>query len=306
MPNKAGGFERPETVFRRRVTADGSSGFPAERGRYHLYVAEACPWAHRTLITRALRGLKDVIDVTTVDPHMGDDGWAFPADGPDPLLGAAFLRDVYLAADAKYTGRVTVPILWDKHTATIVNNESREIMRMLDVEFAHVAIDPALPTLAPEALRASIDRALDAIYAPINNGVYRTGFATTQAAYESACRELFAALTHWDAVLATSRYTCGSQLTEADVALFTTLVRFDLVYHGHFKCNLRRIQDFPNLWGFLRDLYSVPAIAKTCNFDAIKTHYYWSHPNINPTRIVPIGPEIDFAAPHDRAKLGGG
>jgi len=301
-PREAGSFERPATKFRRRITADGSSRLSAEPGRYHLFVSYACPWAHRTLIVRALRGLEDVIGVTVVDPKMGEDGWAFRAEDPDPVLGAKFLREIYLRADARYTGQVTVPVLWDEKTGAVVNNESREIMRMLDVEMGALAKNPA--TLAPVELRGRIDEVLDAIYEPINNGVYRTGFATTQSAYESACRELFAALDHWDAVLARQRFTCGPALTEADVALFTTCLRFDLVYYAHFKCNVRRLRDYGNLWGFTRDVYQRPEVRATCNLEHIKVHYYWSQDNVNPHRIVPLGPTLELDAPHDRARLG--
>lgn len=298
-PREAGNFDRPVTRFRRRVTRDGSSGFPAEAGRYHLFVSYACPWAHRTLIVRALRGLEGAIGVTVVDPKMGEDGWAMRVEDPDPVLGAMLLREVYLRADARYTGQVTVPVLWDKKTNTIVNNESREIIRMLDVEFDALAKNPA--SLAPPELRSRIDEVLDAIYEPINNGVYRAGFATTQSAYEAACRELFAALDHWDAVLARQRFTCGPALTEADVALFTTCLRFDLVYYAHFKCNVKRLRDYENLWGFTRDIYQRPEVRATCDLEHIKVHYYWSQDNVNPTRIVPLGPTLPLDAPHDRA-----
>jgi putative glutathione S-transferase len=298
-PREAGAFERPPTKFRARITADGSSGFAAEAGRYRLYVSYACPWAHRTLIARALLGLEDAIAVTVVDPKMGDDGWLLPD-------GAGYLREVYLRADARYTGQVTVPVLWDEKSGTIVNNESREIMRMFDTELGGLAKAgaPAGGTLAPAELRPRIDEVLDAIYAPINNGVYRAGFATTQAAYEAACRELFAALDHWDDVLGRQRFTCGSTLTEADVALFTTSLRFDLVYYAHFKCNVRRLRDYENLWGFTRDVYQRPAVKATCRLDHIKVHYYWSQENVNPHRIVPLGPTLELDAAHDRARLG--
>jgi putative glutathione S-transferase len=292
-PSKAGAFERPKTVFRDRVT-------DVVAGRYHLYVSRACPWAHRTLITRALRGLESAIGVTVVDPHMGEDGWPFKADDPDPIGPSKFLRDVYLRADPHYTGRATVPVLWDKERGTIVNNESREVMRMLDVDFAPIARDPAVPTLAPPALIPEIERVLDAIYEPINNGVYRTGFAHTQSAYEAAARDLFAALAHWDGELAQRPFTCGDQMTEADIALFTTCLRFDLVYYSHFKCNVKRLRDHANLWRFTRRMFAHPAIRGTCALDEIKTHYYWSQENVNPTRIVPLGPseyERDLAAP---------
>lgn len=285
---------RPPTVFRDRPAA-------IEPGRYHLYVAYACPWAHRTLITRSLRGLEQAISVSIVDPHMGDDGWAFRDADPDPIGGAKLLRDVYLRADPKYTGRVTVPVLWDRTTNTIVNNESRDVMRILDVDFAPLAQNPLEPTLAPSELLAEIDHVLDGIYEPINNGVYRAGFATTQEAYAAAVDELFAALDHWDGVLATQRYTCGDRLTEADIALFTTLLRFDLVYYAHFKCNRRPLRDYAHLWRFTRDLFQHPGIRHTCQLDDIKTHYYWSQTTVNPSRIVPVGPDLEpaLAAPVD-------
>lgn len=285
-PDAHGAFQRPATRFRGRADAVAS-------GRYHLYAAWACPWAHRTLITRSLRGLTGAISVTMVDPHMGDDGWVFRPDDPDPIGGAQLLRDVYLRADRNYTGRVTVPILWDRETATIVNNESREVMRIFDLDLAALAQDPMSPSLAPPELIDQIDRVLDAIYAPINNGVYRAGFATSQSAYDTAVRELFTALGHWDAVLGEQPFLCGGEMTEADVALFTTLIRFDLVYYAHFKCNLKRLREYPNLWRFTRRMYQHPGIRPTCRLDDIKTHYYWSQPSVNPTRIVPVGPPLE-------------
>lgn len=305
-PDKAGKFVREDSQFRDRVTADGSSGFPAVAGRYHLYVALACPWAHRTLLARGLLGLEDVISLSIVDPFMGDDGWAFSErDGcvPDPIFGARFLRSIYLRARVDYSGRVTVPVLWDRERATIVCNESREIVRMLDVEFAALHTRPI--TLYPKPLRGKIDRTIDAIYAPINNGVYRSGFATEQKAYEEAVHELFAALDHWEGVLGKQRFLCGEVVTEADLNMFTTLLRFDPVYFGHFKCNVRRIVDYAQLGNYLRDLYQLPGVAKLCNIAHIKEHYYRSHPNINPTRIVPVGPELTLDAPHDRGRFGG-
>jgi putative glutathione S-transferase len=304
-PGKDGAFERPETRFRDRVTADGSSGFPAESGRYHLYVAWACPWAHRTLLMRHLQGLDEAIGVSIVDPFMGDDGWTFGDDPEctrDAVNGARFLREIYVLADPQYTGRVTVPVLWDTVRRTIVSNESRELLRMLDHEFTRFARTPV--DLCPAPLKPLVDATIDAIYAPINNGVYRSGFATTQSAYDAAVRELFAALDHWDKVLAGQRYLCGEVLTEADICMFTTLVRFDAVYHGHFKCNLRRIVDYPNLSHYLRDLYQHRGVAELVKFDQIKQHYYRSHRQINPTRIVPLGPDQDLAAPHDRDRFG--
>jgi glutathionyl-hydroquinone reductase len=292
-PSATGAFERPQTVFRDRVTAVSS-------GRYHLYVARACPWAHRTLIARSLRGLEHAVTVTVVDPHMGEDGWPFKSDDPDPIGPARFFREVYLRADPHYTGRVTVPVLWDRETHRIVNNESREIMKMFDSDFASLAIAPMVNTLYPPDLRTEIDRVLDAIYEPINNGVYRAGFAKSQAAYETAVGELFRALARWDDELARRPFLCGSQLTAADIALFTTCLRFDLVYYSHFKCNQKRLRDHANLWKFTRRMWSHPGVRSTCFLDEIKTHYYWSQDNVNPTRIVPVGPseyEKDLEAP---------
>jgi len=307
IANKAGKFERAASGFRGRVTADGSSGHPAAAGRYHLYVSYACPWAHRTLLARALLGLEDVVSLSVVDPFMGEDGWAFtehPDCVADPIGGAKFLYEVYLRADPRHTGKVTVPVLWDREAGTIVSNESREILRMFDVAFA--ALGRAAITLVPRALRDRVDAVIDAIYAPINNGVYRAGFATEQAAYEEAFEELFAALDRWEGVLAGQRFLCGDVVTEADLCLFTTLLRFDPVYYGHFKCNLRRIRDYPQLGNYLRDLYQLPGVAATCRIDHIKQHYHRSHPQINPTRIVPVGPELALDAPHDRGRFGGG
>ncbi len=292
-PGANGAFERSTTKFREKTLV-------AERDRYHLYVSYACPWAHRTLIVRALRGLEDALPVTVVDPKMGDDGWVFSARDPDPLFGAKALREIYLLAQPDMTGHVTVPVLWDKKKKTIVQNESREIIRLFDTDLAPLAKNPH--TLSPENLRSKIDETLDAIYMPINNGVYMCGFAGSQGAYESACRKLFEALDHWDGVLASQRFMCGDVITEADVAMFTTLLRFDLVYYAHFKCNVRRIQDYENLWGLLRDLYQRPEIKATCHLDHIKTHYYWSQDNVNPTRIVPLGPNVPLDTPHDREK----
>lgn len=297
-PDAHGAFHRPAAKCRGWL---GKGDHPAEPGRYRIYASYACPWAHRTLITRALRGLEDAVAVTFVDPKMGDDGWVFPEGEPDPLHGVTYLRDLYLRADARFTGRVTVPVLWDERASAIVNNESREIMRMLDTELEPFA--KGGPTLAPPDRLAEIERTLDAIYGPINDGVYRAGFSGSQEAYEEACTALFAALDEWDAVLGRQRYLCGDALTEADVALFTTLLRFDVVYYAHFKCNVRRIQDYPNLSGYLRDIYQMPAVRPTCRLDQIKTHYYWSQTTVNPTRIVPLGPSLDLDAPHDRAAM---
>lgn len=302
--DEKGRFVRPSTTFRNWITADGSSGFKAEADRYHLYVSLACPWAHRTLMMRQLKGLSDAISVSIVDPVMGEHGWEF-SEGvgciPDFVNGSRYLWELYIKVDQHYSGRVTVPILWDKQTQTVVNNESREIIRMLDTEFG--AVSPTGRDLYPADLRELIDQTIDAIYQPINNGVYRAGFATKQAAYEEAVTELFAALDHWEQVLSQQRYLCGNQLTEADICMFTTLLRFDAVYYVHFKCNLRRIVDYPNLWGYLRDIYQLPGIKETCNLDHIKRHYYISHPKVNPTRLVPKGPIIDFDQPHDRERF---
>ena len=298
----AGRFERKQSAFRSWVTADGApgptgeGGFRAEAGRYRLYVSFACPWAHRTLIVRALRGLQDAIPVSVVSAHMGSEGWSFaPGPGvmPDPG-GARNLHEIHTRAEPTYTGRVTVPVLWDTHKGTIVNNESAEIIRMLDSAFGGDGDN------YPAALRPEIDALNARIYATLNNGVYRAGFATTQAAYEEAVFPLFATLDFLEERLATRRYLLGDRTTEADWRLFTMLVRFDPVYVGHFKCNLRRIVDYPNLWGYTRDLYQTPLVAGTCDFEQIKRHYYTSHPTINPTGIVPAGPVLDFGAPHGR------
>jgi glutathionyl-hydroquinone reductase len=299
--DKKGKFVRPSTTFRNWITADGSSGFKAERDRYHLYVSLACPWAHRTLIMRQLKGLSDAISVSVVDPEMGDNSWEFSdCEGciPDTVNHTRYLWEVYTKVEPSYTGRVTVPVLWDKQQGTIVNNESREIIRMLDTEFGEITKPDV--DLYPKALQQQIDETIDAIYQPINNGVYRAGFATTQEAYEEAVTELFENLDHWETVLGKQRYLCGDRLTEADICMFTTLLRFDAVYYVHFKCNLRRIVDYPNLWGYLRDLYQHPGVKETCNLDHIKRHYYKSHPKVNPTCIVPKGPIINFEAPHNR------
>ncbi len=299
-----GAFIRQDSRFRNWVTADGSSGFPAEPDRYHLYVSLACPWASRTLIARRLKRLDDVISLSVVDPYMGDQGWAFregPGNIPDPVNGYEYLHQVYTAARADYTGRVTVPVLWDKKRRTIVNNESSEILRMLNSAFD--AFGDASVDLYPEPLRGEIDAINAIVYERINNGVYKTGFATSQSAYDQAFDALFATLDQLEERLAASRYLVGGGHTEADWRLFTTLVRFDAVYHGHFKCNLRRLVDYRNLWGYTRDLYQVPGVAETVNLDHIKRHYYGSHRTINPSGIVPKGPEIDFDAPHAR---GGG
>ena len=305
-----GRFVREDAGFRNWVTADGSAGpigvggFKAEANRYHLYVSLACPWAHRTTIYRKLKGLEDMISLSVVHPFMGDKGWTF-AEGAgviaDPIVNASYLYEVYVAAKPDYTGRVTVPILWDKKTNTIVSNESSEIIRMLNSAFDEVGATDV--NFLPKALLAEIDTINEFVYSAVNNGVYKAGFATTEAAYKEAVVTLFDALDTLEARLADQRYLLGDTITEADWRLFTTLVRFDAVYVGHFKCNIRRIVDYPNLWGYLRDLYQVPGIAETVSIEHIKAHYYTSHANINPTRIIPVGPVLDFNEPHDRARF---
>lgn len=305
-----GRFEREESGFRNWVTKDGSAGpsgtdgFKAEPNRYHLYVSLACPWAHRAMIYRKLKGLENMISISVVHPFMRDHGWTFE-EGPgviaDPVLNASYMYEVYTAAKADYTGRVTVPALWDKKTKTIVSNESSEIIRMFNSAFDEVGAIPG--NFTPPELLAEIDEINAFIYPKVNNGVYRSGFATTQEAYEEAVIDLFDALDTLEARLADQRYLVGSTITEADWRLFTTLVRFDAVYVGHFKCNIRRIVDYPNLWGYLRDLYQVPGIEETVNMEHIKDHYYTSHDTINPTGIVPVGPYIDFNQAHDRERL---
>ncbi|QCC48440.1 glutathione S-transferase family protein [Halobellus limi] len=297
--NEEGEFDRQETSFRDRIQDDPDAEFPAESGRYHVYISRACPWAHRVAMTRRLKGLEDDISLSIVEPVRYDDGWEFSEEYPDPLYGEEFLRDVYVRADPDFTGRVTVPVLWDREKETIVNNESREIMRMLDTEFE----GPNGVDLWPEGHREAVDQAIDDIYDPINNGVYRAGFADTQEAYENAVEDVFAALDHWEEVLDDQRYLVGDVLTEADVAMFATLVRFDHVYHTHFKCNRRAIHEYPNLWNYTKDIYQTPGVAETVNVDHITRHYYMSHGDVNPKRLVPTGPDIDFSAPHDRDRL---
>lgn len=305
-----GRFERSASQFRDWVTVDGkpapgrTRGFKAEPGRYHLYVSLACPWAHRTLIFRKLKKLEHVISVDVVHHYMAENGWTFlKEDGAtgDSLYGSAYLHQIYAKADPHYSGRVTVPVLWDKKEQTIVSNESSEIIRMLNEAFDEWG-DASLD-LSPLALRAEIDAINDRVYPSINNGVYRAGFATKQAAYEEAFDELFGALDEMEDRLSRSRYLVGDTMTEADWRLFTTLIRFDAVYYGHFKCNLRQISDYPNLSNYLRDLYQTPGIAETVDMLHIKAHYYASHNMINPTRVVPKGPELDFTAAHDRNRF---
>ncbi|MBH0236655.1 glutathione S-transferase family protein [Methylobrevis albus] len=309
--DKSGGkFERQASQFRNFVTADGApgptgtGGFAAEAGRYHLYVSLACPWAHRTLIFRTLKGLEDLIGVTVVDPKMGAEGWVFgDADrSGDPNADLTRLYEVYVRANPDVSSRVTVPVLWDKQTKTIVSNESSEIIRMFDTAFA--GLTGRAPEFYPEPLRAEIDAVNARVYDTVNNGVYKAGFATKQAAYEEAVTALFESLDWLEERLSRRRWLVGDQPTEADWRLFTTLVRFDPVYVGHFKCNLRRIADYPALSGYLRELYQTPGVAGTVDLGHIKTHYYWSHTTINPTRIIPKGPLLDLDAPHGREHLG--
>jgi putative glutathione S-transferase len=303
--NAQGAFVRQMYTFRERITADGSSGYPAEQGRYHLYVSLACPWAHRAIITRRLLGLESTLSMSVVDPIRDERGWAF-RDGPghtrDPINDFAFLSEAYLITNPSYTGRYTVPCLWDRATRRLISNNFPDIT--IDFETQLRAYHrPDAPDLYPEPLRPEIDAVNALVYEDVNNGVYRAGFATTQATYEAAVDALFARLDWLEQRLARQRFLAGDQLTEADIRLFTTLVRFDAVYYGHFKCNLRRLVDYPNLWGYARDLYQRPGFGETVDFDHIKRHYYMTHDQINPTRIVPKGPLVDWAAPHDRARL---
>ena len=301
-----GEFVRQDSAFRHWVRADGSSEHRAESGRYHLYVSYACPWAHRTIIFRALKRLEDAIGMTVVDPIRDERGWAF-RDGPghsrDPINGFEYLSEAYTATDPSFDGRVTVPVLWDKASGHIVNNESSEIIRMLNSEFDAFG-DDALD-FYPEDLRPEIDEVNARVYATVNNGVYRCGFATTQEAYEAAFGPLFETLDWLEDRLSDRRYLLGSRLTEADWRLFTTLVRFDPVYVGHFKCNRQRIADFEHLGAYLRDLYQHEGVADTVRMDHIKRHYYGTHRALNPAGIVPLGPALDLDAPHERARLGG-
>lgn len=305
-----GRFNRPTTKFRNWVTPDGSAGpsgldgFPAEPSRYHLYVSLACPWAHRTVIMRRLKGLDGAVSMSVTSWHMGEFGWTFDiAEGSsgDAVNGAERLSDIYLLADPKYTGRVSVPVLWDKKRRTVVSNESSEIIRMLNAAFDAYTNDRT--DYYPAPLRSEIDAVNDLVYANVNNGVDRAGFATLQDAYAEAFRNVFSALDELERRLARHRYVAGARLTEADWRLFATLVRFDAVYYSHFKCNLRRIVDYPNLSNYVRDLYQVPGVAETVNMDHIKRHYYVSQRKVNPTGIVPLGPALDFTAPHDRDRF---
>ena len=300
-----GAFVRQRYVFQGRITADGSSGFPAEAGRYHLYVSLACPWAHRAIIVRRLLGLERAITMGVVDPVRDERGWRFAAgDGhePDGVCGFQYLSEAYHRTDPAYTGRYTVPCLWDRVTRRLVSNNYPDLTIDFETQFGRFHRRGA-PALYPEALRAEIDAVNALVYRDVNDGVYRAGFATTQARHDEAVTALFARLDWLEARLAGQRWLVGGQLTEADVRLFTTLVRFDAVYVGHFKCNLRRLVDYPNLWGYARDLYQTPGFGETVNFDHIKRHYYQTHDRLNPTRIVPLGPVVDWTAPHDRARL---
>ncbi|MCE0505991.1 glutathione S-transferase family protein [Roseivivax sp. GX 12232] len=310
--SKTGGkFVRSETKFRNWITPDGSAGpsgeggFPAASGRYHLYVSYACPWAHRALVFRKLKGLEEHIGVSVVHPDMLSDGWTFESDYPgatgDQLYGLPFARDIYLKADPEISGRVTVPILWDKERETIVSNESAEIIRMFNSAFD--GLTGNRDDYWPEELREAIEPVNARIYDTVNNGVYKSGFATSQEAYDAAVYPLFETLDWIEERLAENRYLMGDRVTEADWRLFTTLIRFDKVYHGHFKCNRNRIVDFPHLWGYLRELYQWPGVAETVNFDHIVRHYHYSHESVNPHRIVPMGPALDLMAPHGRDRL---
>jgi glutathionyl-hydroquinone reductase len=305
-----GEFVRKASSFRNWITADGSAGpsgeggFAAAPGRYHLYISYACPWAHRTLIFRALKGLQEAVGVSVVEPLMLEHGWELSAEtaAASPTPEVKYLYQVYLQADPHYSGRVSVPVLWDKQRKTIVNNESSEIIRMLGAAFNRLT--RVRTDYYPAALRGEIDQVNERVYRTINNGVYQAGFATSQSAYEAAFTELFASLDWLESKLFHQRYLAGAQLTEADWRLFTTLIRFDAVYFGHFKCNLRRIEDYHQLANYLRELYQVPGVAETVHFEQIKTHYYGSHRTINPTGIIPRGPELDFTRGHDRGRFG--
>ncbi|MEX0998805.1 MAG: glutathione S-transferase family protein [Thermodesulfobacteriota bacterium] len=299
-----GRFVRRESQFREWVTADGSSGFKAEPNRYHLYVSLACPWAHRTLILRKLKNLEGVISLSIVDPLMEENGWEFsdyPGSISDSLNGSQYLHQIYTTAKPDYTGRVTVPVLWDKEKKTIVNNESSEIILMLNSEFDELG--NSTQDFYPPELRDEIDQINEVVYRNINNGVYKCGFATTQQAYEQAFNNLFSTLDQIENILSKKRYLVGDKLTLTDWRLFTTLLRFDSVYYTHFKCNLRRIEEYPHISNYLRELYQYPGVQETVNFKHIKEHYFKSHKTINPTGIVPSGPELDLSTPHNRSKL---
>jgi putative glutathione S-transferase len=306
-----GAFERQESQFRNWVTPDGApgptgeGGYAAESGRYHLYVSHACPWANRTMIFRKLKGLEDHIDVSVVHPDMLGEGWTFGTDFPgatgDRLFDSGYMRDIYLRADPSVTTRVTVPVLWDKKTGTIVSNESAEIIRMFNSAFDEITGNTL--DFYPEDLRGRIEEINARVYDEINNGVYKSGFATTQEAYDKAVHALFDALDWVEDILSRNRYLAGGRITEADWRLFTTLARFDAVYHLHFKCNRRRLIDYPNLWAYARELYQWPGVAETVHFDHVVRHYHYSHDSINPHRIIPINPIIDWSEPHGREAL---
>lgn len=297
-----GRFVRQDYIIRDRFSSDGSSGFPAEPGRYHLYVSLACPWAQRALIVRRLLGLEDTISASIIDPVRDERGWAFTEGFEDPVNGFSFLSEAYLATDPEYDLRYTVPTIWDRRTGRLVTNNYPDITIDLETEFTAFHA-PGAPDLYPPELRAEIDATNEVIYRDVNNGVYEAGFAGTQKAYDDAVTRLFSRLDWLEDRLSRQRYLVGTQLTEADIRLWVTLVRFDAVYVGHFKCNLRRLVDYPNLWGYARDLYAHPGFGDTTDFDHIKRHYYMTHPQLNPSRIVPLGPITDWSAPHERASL---
>ncbi|MCX4243478.1 glutathione S-transferase family protein [Paraliomyxa miuraensis] len=306
-----GRFVRADSCFRGTVTADGSSGFSAEPGRYHLYVSPACGWSHRTQLFQRLRGLDDVVSTSKVEAYMGERGWTFSEPGTaaaDPIAGRRFLHEVYTAAKPDYTGRVTVPVLWDRRTQTIVSNESLDICRAFDRAFTvrgETRLGPLFPDEgSPE--ESEHQAMIEANYHALNNGVYRAGFAKSQEAYEEAARAVFERLDALEPLLGQRRYLCGERITAADLFLFPTLFRFDAVYHTHFKCNLRRLVDYPNLWGYTRELYQLPGVREDCELEETKVHYYTSHPSVNPRGTIPIGPELDFEQPHGRGRLGGG
>ncbi len=302
--NEKGEFTRHKSGFQDRVTRGADSRFVVETSRYHLYISWACPWAQRTAIVRSILGLENAVSISAVDPVWNENGWTFTnASGciPDFINNKKDLIDIYRLADPQFDGDETTPVLWDKKHQTIVNNESLEIIKMFATEFGALAKHPI--DLYPQTSRSEIDRVIAKIYPTINNGVYRAGFATTQGAYERAYRDLFAALDHWEQELGARRYMCGDQLTLADVCMFTTLFRFDLVYYSHFKCNQRHLYEYPNLWAFVRDIYQTPGVAETCFPDHIKRHYYISQNFINPTQVVPVGPILEFTSPHGREKL---
>ncbi|PSB13533.1 glutathione-dependent reductase [filamentous cyanobacterium CCP2] len=303
--DEAGQFKRMPTQFHDYIAADGSSSFKAESDRYHLYVSLGCPWAHRTVLLRSLKGLQNVVGISIVNPIISEQGWAFseyPGSIPDNLYESDYLWQIYVRSKSDYTGRVTVPVLWDKQTKTIVNNESRQIIQMFNTEFNEFATFPERD-FYPVALRSQIDAVMDAIYQPINNGVYRSGFAASQQSYTKAVTELFDALDHWESILGQQRYLVGDRITLADWCMFTTLFRFDLAYYGLFKTNLKRLVDYPNLWNYCRELYQQPGIQEWCSIDHVKQLYYAGLPELNPNRIIPVGPNINYAEPHTRDRL---